>query len=137
MKRMLVFAFTMLAVLTLCQIVADDSQATVFSDSESNQSNESAQPGLTMERMNLMPLSFTENQGQWDERVKFRANAGGAMMWYTTDGVYYQFTRHIPVDQDDIASSVPSVVHEDAHHAQNEPTINGLINLIHEAGGTV
>ncbi|MCK4626235.1 MAG: SBBP repeat-containing protein [Phycisphaerae bacterium] len=43
-----------------------------------------------------MPLAFTENQGQWDERVLYRANAGGATMWFTADGAYYQFTRRIP-----------------------------------------
>ncbi|MFH1374188.1 MAG: FG-GAP-like repeat-containing protein, partial [bacterium] len=48
----------------------------------------------------LMPLAFTENQGQWDEKVLFRANAGGATMWFTHDGAYYQFTRRIPVGQD-------------------------------------
>ncbi len=47
-----------------------------------------------------MPLAFTENQGQWDERVLFRANAGGATMWFTSDGAYYQFTRRVPVGQD-------------------------------------
>ncbi len=45
-----------------------------------------------------MPLSFTENQGQWDEKVKFRANAGGATMWFGADGAYYQFTRTIESD---------------------------------------
>ena len=43
-----------------------------------------------------MPLAFTENQGQWDEQVLFRANAGGATMWFTKNGAYYQFTRRIP-----------------------------------------
>ena len=47
-----------------------------------------------------MPLAFTENQGQWDEQVLFRANAGGATMWFTKDGAVYQFTRRIPVGQD-------------------------------------
>jgi len=42
-----------------------------------------------------MPLAFTENQGQWDEQVLFRANAGGATMWFTKSGAYYQFTRRI------------------------------------------
>ncbi len=36
------------------------------------------------------PLAFTGNKGQWDERVKFRGNAGGAAMWFTTDGIYYR-----------------------------------------------
>ena len=47
-----------------------------------------------------MPLAFTENRGQWDEQVSFRANAGGATMWFTKDGAVYQFTRTIPVGQD-------------------------------------
>ncbi|UCG61776.1 MAG: SBBP repeat-containing protein, partial [Candidatus Zixiibacteriota bacterium] len=42
-----------------------------------------------------VPLAFTENQGQWDEQVLFRSNAGGATMWFTTDGAFYQFTRHV------------------------------------------
>ncbi|UCD62862.1 MAG: SBBP repeat-containing protein, partial [Candidatus Zixiibacteriota bacterium] len=46
-----------------------------------------------------MPLAFTENQGQWDEKVLFRADAGGATMWFTSDGAYYQFTRRIPGDE--------------------------------------
>ncbi|MCK4856781.1 MAG: hypothetical protein KAT58_02320 [candidate division Zixibacteria bacterium] len=50
---------------------------------------------LVMEQMRLHPLAFTENQGQWDDRVLFRANAGGATMWFTKNGVYYQFTRRV------------------------------------------
>ena len=42
-----------------------------------------------------MPLAFTENQGQWDEQVLFRANAGGATMWFTQGGAYCQFTQWI------------------------------------------
>ena len=46
-----------------------------------------------------MPIAFTENQGQWDEQVQFRANAGVATMWFTKDGAVYQFTRSIPKDE--------------------------------------
>ncbi len=53
-----------------------------------------------MRNVSSMPLAFTENQGQWDEKVLFRANAGGATMWFTRDGAYYQFTRRIPVGTD-------------------------------------
>ena len=42
-----------------------------------------------------MQLAFTKNMGQWDDRVLFRADAGGATMWFTKDGVTYQFTRRI------------------------------------------
>jgi len=47
-----------------------------------------------------LPLAFTENQGQWDEQVQYRANAGGATMWFTKDGAVYQFTRTIPRDDE-------------------------------------
>jgi hypothetical protein len=49
----------------------------------------------TIQSLNKMPLSFTKNMGQWDERVLFRANAGGATMWFTKEGVTYQFTRNV------------------------------------------
>ena len=49
----------------------------------------------TIQKMNQMPLAFTKNMGQWDDRVLFRANAGGATMWFTKEGVTYQFTRRI------------------------------------------
>lgn len=38
-------------------------------------------------------ISFTKNVGQWDGQVLFRANAGGATIWITRNGVVYQFTR--------------------------------------------
>jgi hypothetical protein len=43
-----------------------------------------------------MPLAFTENQGQWPDSILFRANAGGATMWFTKNGAHYQFSRRIP-----------------------------------------
>jgi len=42
-----------------------------------------------------MPLSFTQNHGQWDESILFRANAGRAIMWFAKDKASYQFTREI------------------------------------------
>jgi hypothetical protein len=49
----------------------------------------------TIQKMNQMPLPFTKNMGQWDERILFRANAGGTTMWFTREGVTYQFTRNV------------------------------------------
>jgi len=46
-------------------------------------------------KMNLNPLAFTENQGQWDDQVKFKANVEGATMWFTSEGVVYQFIKNI------------------------------------------
>ncbi len=42
-----------------------------------------------------MPLAFTENRGQWPDSILYRANAGGATMWFTATGAYYQFTRRV------------------------------------------
>jgi hypothetical protein len=50
----------------------------------------------TIQSLNKMPLSFTKNMGQWDDRVLFRANSGGATMWFTKEGVTYQFSRRVP-----------------------------------------
>ena len=47
----------------------------------------------TIQSLNKMPLAFTKNMGQWNERVLFRANAGGATMWFTKESVTYQFMR--------------------------------------------
>ena len=52
-----------------------------------------------------MPLAFTENQGQWDSQVLFRTDAGGATMWFGSDGAYYQFTRRTDDVQSDMAES--------------------------------
>jgi hypothetical protein len=53
----------------------------------------STQP--TIQSLDKMPLAFTQNNGQWDAHVLFRASAGGATMWFTKEGVTYQFTRRI------------------------------------------
>lgn len=39
------------------------------------------------------PVTFTANAGQWDSRVGFQAKAGGAVAWFTSEGVDYQFCR--------------------------------------------
>jgi hypothetical protein len=51
---------------------------------------------VTLSSLNSMPLSFTQNKGQWSDSILYRANAGGATMWFTSNGAYYQFARRIP-----------------------------------------
>ncbi len=58
--------------------------------------NSQAQSGVVAQQMGQMPLAFTKNVGQWDGQALFKANAGGATMWFTGTGTYYQFTRRIP-----------------------------------------
>jgi hypothetical protein len=73
-----------------------------------------------------MPLAFTENQGQWPDSVLFQTNAGGATMWFTENGAYYQFTRRIANERGRPTSggstSAPSsidVAQEEVRRAQN------------------
>jgi len=60
----------------------------------------------------LSPQVFTENKGQWNERVRFRASVGGAKVWFADDGVYHHFTRLNHSDESrrskrGLASSLP------------------------------
>ncbi|MDD5426790.1 MAG: hypothetical protein PHN52_09955, partial [candidate division Zixibacteria bacterium] len=41
------------------------------------------------------PLIFTANYGQWSQKASFRCDAGGAVIWFTRDGVYYHFNRRL------------------------------------------
>jgi hypothetical protein len=51
--------------------------------------------GLAVQQMASRSIAFTQNSGQWDEQVLFRADAGGATMWFCKDRVVYQFTRRV------------------------------------------
>jgi hypothetical protein len=59
--------------------------------------NEVSQDWVT-QNLASMPLAFTRNTGQWDEQALFRADAGVATVWITTEGVYYEFARRIQSD---------------------------------------
>lgn len=49
----------------------------------------------TIQKMSPTPICFTENKGQWHEDVKFRCDAGGAIVWICKDRVVYQFLRRV------------------------------------------
>jgi hypothetical protein len=86
-KKILMFSIFVFACMVLLSLPAR---------AEDLSGADQAQKQMVMQNLSNMPLSFTENQGQWDERVLFQANAGGATMWFTKEGVYYQFSRRIP-----------------------------------------
>jgi hypothetical protein len=54
------------------------------------------QPSLQAVQSNLsaMPLSFTENRGQFGNKAMFKAEAGGATFYFCRDEVAYLFTRN-------------------------------------------
>jgi len=75
-----------------------------------------------------MLLAFTENQGQWDERVLYRADAGGATMWFTDEGVVYQFTRRISVGQEPCDPDIRAkreAVGQDPRDPDNAKSVSG------------
>jgi hypothetical protein len=43
-----------------------------------------------------MPLAFTANHGQWPDSILFRTRSGGATLWFTRSGAYYQFRGRMP-----------------------------------------
>ncbi len=63
---------------------------------------------VTTKPLDKLPLAFTKNLGQWDDRVLFRTDAGGVTMWFTKEGVTYQFTRRIEKNSADPVAIVGS-----------------------------
>jgi len=54
---------------------------------------EQSQKQMMLANLASMPLAFTENRGQWDQRALFRAQAGGATFFFCKDEVAYLFSR--------------------------------------------
>jgi hypothetical protein len=64
--------------------------------------NADSQKQLVSSNLSSMPLSFTENRGQWDSKALYKAEAGGATFWFCKDEVVYQFIR----DTDELIEDV-------------------------------
>ncbi|UCD94528.1 MAG: SBBP repeat-containing protein, partial [Candidatus Zixiibacteriota bacterium] len=63
-----------------------------------------------LEGIASMRLAFTENTGQWNQDVLFRANAGNATMWLTAGGIHYQFVRRVldvPYEEQPLLRNLP------------------------------
>ena len=86
-------------------------------------SNANNQSITVTKNLTSMPLAFTENQGQWDDEVLYRANAGGATMWFTKDGAVYQFTRNIPKDDAGIDDPMDPMSHLRDHQPDSIESI--------------
>ena len=96
------------------------------------QAGENVDQAWGTQNLTSMPLSFTRNVGQWDERALFRADAGGATMWITGEGIYYQFTRRadsegrVPRGCDDASDVNETMVLKAAFVGANlNPTVSG------------
>jgi Beta-propeller repeat len=49
---------------------------------------------------------FTKNIGQWPDSILLRSSANGATMWFTKNGIWYQFFRTTPRTDDSLGLSV-------------------------------
>ena len=69
-----------------------------------------AQPDaqISLSDLKHTPLTFAPNKGQWDERVGFRTDVGGASIWYTRDAVYFQLSRRTSPHETSTEPAPPS-----------------------------
>jgi hypothetical protein len=63
-----------------------------------------------MANMAGIPVYFTKNEGQWDSRVLYRANVGGAVIWFAKEGVYHQFTREVPSEIEPVTNNTENTL---------------------------
>lgn len=66
---------------------------TVSTPHQSRSNPKSAQP--VPSPSGRTPVAFTQNVGQWDPAVLFQAKVDGAVLWFTPNGVYHQFSRRV------------------------------------------
>jgi len=71
--------------------------------------NEEYQKQMVMTNLSSMPLTFTENQGQFGEMTLFMANVGGATFYFCKDEVAYLFVRDTDELLEDDFGSVPDI----------------------------
>ena len=76
----------------------------------------------SVNQMQGMAPCFTQNQGQWPDSILFRADAGGAVMWFVRDGVYCQFMRRVErADRAEDSSRLTDPLVFDPHRIDTQP----------------
>ena len=55
--------------------------------------DEELQKQMAKTNLSSAPLAFTENRGQFGEKILFKANVDGIVFYFCTDGVVYHFTH--------------------------------------------
>ncbi|MBN1213533.1 MAG: SBBP repeat-containing protein [candidate division Zixibacteria bacterium] len=68
-------------------------------------------------------MTFTANQGQWNQQTLFRCDAGSALLWFTHDGVYYHFNRRLG-NSEEYTARLP---HRMSEPADNPPVFERLL----------
>jgi hypothetical protein len=130
MRRFVFLAIVLVVVVALLALhgdtgsaVQNDIQATKYG--QPSHSEKTAFPGS-------FPLAFTANEGQFDDAVLFRADAGRATVWLTRQAVCFHFVRRIQtsnLDEFDYAfserSGVDENVREEVEHLVIKTTLVG------------
>ena len=104
MKKQITFG-----VIVLCWHIAGASSA---------QTSEDIDRASVTQNLTAMPLPFTKNMGQWPDSILYRADAGGATMWFTKNGIWYQFFRTVEKAGSSETTLDPSVDALDAWHGK-------------------
>ena len=77
-----------------------------------------------MQSLSSMPLAFTQNNGQWPDSILFRANAGGATMWFTPSGATdIPLAACAPLLNDADREAVGGLVDQLAHDAPQDQVL--------------
>jgi len=98
MNRLLIIAVVFsLTALGAVALLINASEATAEPIENAPVVDDSKQPTVSavMERLGKMPLAFTENVGQWNDEALFRASTKGTRIWFSEQGVCYQFIERI------------------------------------------
>ena len=105
-----VFAAVMLTTVPMAIAPENDGQA-----------NASTGNAVIAQQMAAMPLAFTENKGQWDERVLYRTSLGGTTLWFCRDGITYQFVHRVPPSKTAERDPTAAGIELRAPYDQTEP----------------
>lgn len=90
------FVFRATFVISLIALAAVARPALSKTNLPDKQSSSSGKSAADARRYLQLPLSFVENRGQWNDKVKFRSDLGGASVWFTADQVIFQLSRKTP-----------------------------------------
>ncbi len=86
------FVIGMLCVLSML-LIGDAWAARLAPGSSFSNEPTEAERQLVVSKLASMPLSFTENKGQFGEKTKFRCNALGATFYFAAGEMAYLFSR--------------------------------------------
>ena len=67
--------------------------ALVFSPGQASSSPEKELGASKSVHLKSKPVTFTDNNGQWDEMAHFKASSAGGSIWFANNEVRYQFIR--------------------------------------------